>query len=61
MHEQLCLAVPHIYGSMFRRLNMVKMQDVNNSDLKDTGIASLNELTNDTRILTRWTDRLDVK
>jgi len=35
------LAVSHIYGSMFHCLNMVKLLDVNNSDLKDTGIASL--------------------
>ena len=30
-----------IYGSRFQCLNMVKMLYVNNSDLKDTGIASL--------------------
>jgi len=42
MHKQLYLAVSHIYGSRFRCLNMVKMYDANNSDLKDTGIASLN-------------------
>ena len=41
MHEQLYLAVSHIYGSRFRCLNMVKMSDVNNSDLKDTDLASL--------------------
>ena len=41
MHEQLYLAVSHIYGSMFRCLKMVKMPDVNNSDLKDTDRASL--------------------
>jgi len=35
------LAVSHIYGSGFHCLNMVKMKDVNNSDIKDTGIASL--------------------
>ena len=28
------------YGSMFHCLNMVKMHDVNNSHLTDTGIAS---------------------
>ena len=42
MHEYLYLAVSHIKGSMFHCLNMVKMKDVNKSDLKDTGIASLN-------------------
>ena len=31
-----------IITGMFRCLNMVEVQDVNNSDLKDTGIASLN-------------------
>jgi len=36
------LAVSYIYGSMFRCLNMVKMYDVNDSDQKDTGLASLN-------------------
>jgi len=41
MHEQLYLAVSHIYGSRFRCLNMVKMSDVNNFDLKDTDLASL--------------------
>jgi len=41
MHEQLYLAISHIYGCRFPCLNMVKMLDVNNSDLKDTSIASL--------------------
>ena len=41
MHEELYLAVSHIYGSRFRCLNMVKMSGVNNSDLKDTDLASL--------------------
>ena len=41
MHEQLYLAVSHIYGRRFRCLNMVKMSDVNNFDLKDTDLASL--------------------
>jgi len=41
MHKQLYLAVSHIYGSRFRCLNMVKMSDVNKSDLKDTDLASL--------------------
>jgi len=44
MHGQLCLAVSHIYGSRFHCLNMVKMYDVNNSDLNGLGIASLNTL-----------------
>jgi len=44
MHEQLYLAVSHIYESRFRCLNMVKISDVNNSDLKDTDLASLNLL-----------------
>jgi len=35
------MAVSHIYESMFHYLNMVKLYDVNISDLKDTGIASL--------------------
>jgi len=35
------LAVSHIYESRFRCLTMVKMLDVNNIGLKDTGIASL--------------------
>jgi len=41
MHEYLYLAVSHIYGSRFHCLNMVKMYDVNKSDLKDTGVAFL--------------------
>ena len=41
MHEYLYLAVSYIYGSRFHCLNMVKMEDVNKSDLKDTDIASL--------------------
>ena len=41
MHGYLYLAVCHIYRSMFHCLNIVKMYDVNKSDLKDTGIASL--------------------
>ena len=44
MHEQLYLAVSHIYGSRFRCLNMVKMSDVNISDLKDTDLASLSKV-----------------
>jgi len=44
MHEQLYLAVSHIYGSRFRCLNMVNMSDANNSDLKDTDLASLNNI-----------------
>jgi len=36
----------HIYGSMFHCLKMVKMYDVNNSDLKDTIIASLKRTLN---------------
>ena len=41
MHEYLYLAVSHIYGSRLHFLNMVQMYNVNKSDLKDTGIASL--------------------
>jgi len=37
------MALSHINGSRLHCLNMVKMQDVINSDLKDTGIASLKE------------------
>jgi len=37
------MALSPIYGSTLQCLNMVKMQDVINSDLKDTGIASLKE------------------
>jgi len=40
-HELLYLADSHIYGSRSRCLNMVKMKDENNSDLKYTGTASL--------------------
>jgi len=32
--------ISHIYWSMFHCLHLVKMKDVNNSDLKDTGLAS---------------------
>ena len=45
------MAVSHIYGSMFHCFNMVKMSDVNNYDLKDTGIAPLN-IEDDDNIVT---------
>jgi len=41
MNDELYLAVSHIYGSGFHCVIMVKIQNVNNSDLKDTGIESL--------------------
>ena len=41
MHGLLYLAVSYIYGSRFHCLNMVKMEDINNSDLKYTDIAVL--------------------
>jgi len=38
------MAVSHICGSIFHCLNVVKMYDVNNSDLNYTEIASLNNI-----------------
>jgi len=42
MQGYLYLAVYHINGCRFHCLNMVKMLDVNNSDLKDTDIFKSN-------------------
>ena len=44
------MAVFHFYGNMFHCLNMVKIDNVNKSDLKDTGIIIIFKILNKTDV-----------
>jgi len=49
-----------IYGSMFHCFNMVKMWDVNNFEIIDTGIASFKQLSSSCSKNNKWKNKINV-